>query len=74
MIIVRHCSYNYTSLHSSLLYQATADEALVRKYLNDKDYKISVSIWPLPVTKDEEQYKMWDFLMEAFDAKPTTSF
>jgi len=51
-------SYNYTSLHSSLLYQSTADEALLREYTNDPEYKISASIWPLPLTKVEEQYTL----------------
>ena len=51
-------SYNFTSLHSSLLYQATADEALMRKYTNSTDYKISVSVWPLPITSAEQQYTL----------------
>mmetsp|Transcript_30651 Transcript_30651/g.64872 ORF Transcript_30651/g.64872 Transcript_30651/m.64872 type:complete len:1373 (-) Transcript_30651:2144-6262(-) len=51
-------NYNFTSLHSSLLYQATADEVLMREYLNDASYKISVSVWPLPITKVEEQYRL----------------
>ena len=51
-------SYNFTSLHSSLLYQATADEALMRKYTNSTDYKISVSVWPLPITSAEKQYTL----------------
>jgi len=51
-------NYNFTSLHSSLLYQATADEALLRHYRNDNDYKISATIWPLPITKVEEQFTM----------------
>lgn len=49
-------NYNFTSLHSSLLYQAKADEALMRHYLNDAGYKISVSVWPLPITQVEEEY------------------
>ena len=51
-------NYNYTSLHSSLLYQSTADEALLREYTNDPEYSISASIWPLPLTKVEEQYTL----------------
>ena len=51
-------NYNYTSLHSSLLYQSTADEALLREYTNDPEYKISASVWPLPLTKVEEQYTL----------------
>ena len=53
------CSYNFTSLHSSLLYQAKADEALLRHYRNDDaEYGISVSVWPLPLTQVEETYAL----------------
>ncbi len=51
-------SYNYTSLHSSLLYQAVADEAILRMKSSDPDYKISTSIWPLPITKAEQRYSL----------------
>lgn len=51
-------NYNFTSLHASLLYQATADEALMRKHTNSADYKISVSVWPLPITSAETQYTL----------------
>jgi len=51
-------NYNFTSLHSSLLYQAKADEALMRHYLNDAGYKISVSVWPLPITQVEKEYTL----------------
>jgi len=51
-------NYNFTSLHSSLLYQATADEALLRKYTNNPDYAISASVWPLPITSSENQYTL----------------
>ena len=51
-------NYNFTSLHSSLLYQATADEALLRKYTNNSDYTITASVWPLPITSNENQYTL----------------
>jgi len=51
-------NYNFTSLHSSILYQARADEALMRHYLSDAEYKISASVWPLPITQVEEQYTL----------------
>lgn len=51
-------NYNYTSLHSSLLYQAVADEAILRMITSDPDYKISASIWPLPITKVEQRYSL----------------
>lgn len=51
-------NYNFTSLHSSLLYQATADEAIMRYYLDDTAYQISASVWPLPLTQVEEQYRL----------------
>ena len=51
-------SYNFTSLHSSLLYQAVADEAILRDSLEDPSYEINFSIWPLPITKVEEGYTL----------------
>mmetsp|Transcript_28196 Transcript_28196/g.58760 ORF Transcript_28196/g.58760 Transcript_28196/m.58760 type:complete len:1961 (+) Transcript_28196:86-5968(+) len=51
-------NYNYTSLHSSLLYQSVADEAILRMITSDPDYKISASIWPLPITKVEQRYSL----------------
>ena len=39
-----------------MLYQAVADEALLRESFNDPNYKISVSVWPLPITQLEEDY------------------
>ena len=46
-------STNFTSLHSSLVYQALADEAILRKSLSDDTYSIQSSIYPLPITKVE---------------------
>lgn len=51
-------NYNFTSLHSSLLYQAIADEAILRDSHNDPDYQISTSVWPLPITRVEESYNL----------------
>jgi hypothetical protein len=57
--IVPPCfSYNFTSLHSALLYQSIADEAILRDSLDNSNYKISASIWPLPITKVEESYNL----------------
>lgn len=49
-------SYNYTAVHSSLLYQSLGDEALVREALGDDEFKISPVIHPLPRTAIEETY------------------
>ncbi|KAL7554951.1 hypothetical protein ACHAWF_018531 [Thalassiosira exigua] len=51
-------NYNFTSLHSSLQYQALADEAIMRHYLNDVEHSISASVWPLPITHVEQQYTL----------------
>jgi ATP-binding cassette subfamily A (ABC1) protein 3 len=47
-------NYNYTALHASLIYQALADEALMREALNDDDLKISANVHPLPLTSTEQ--------------------
>ena len=47
-------NYNYTALHASLIYQALADEALMREATNDDDMKISASVYPLPLTSTEQ--------------------
>ena len=39
-----------------MLYQSLADEALLRQSLGDTDYKISVSLWSLPITQQEENF------------------
>lgn len=49
-------SYNFTAFHSSLLYQALADEAIVREALLDDDISISATIHPLPITQREEEF------------------
>lgn len=45
--------YNYTAIHAAPLYQSLADEAIVREALDDDEFKIKVTIHPLPLTKSE---------------------
>jgi hypothetical protein len=45
--------YNYTAIHAAPLYQSLADEAIVREALDDDEFKIKVTIHPLPFTKIE---------------------
>jgi ATP-binding cassette subfamily A (ABC1) protein 3 len=45
--------YNYTALHAAPLYQSLADEAIIREFKNSDDFKIKVTIHPLPLTKSE---------------------
>ena len=49
-------NYNFTALHVSPLFQALADEAIIREALDDIEYKISATIHPLPITDMEEAY------------------
>jgi ATP-binding cassette subfamily A (ABC1) protein 1 len=46
-------NYNYTALHASLIYQALADEALMREATNDDELTISATVHPLPFTDAE---------------------
>ena len=46
-------NYNYTALHASLIYQALADEALMKEATNDGNLKISATVHPLPLTDAE---------------------
>jgi hypothetical protein len=46
--------YNYTAIHAAPLYQSLADEAIVREALDDDEFKIKVTIHPLPITKIEK--------------------
>jgi ATP-binding cassette, subfamily A (ABC1), member 3 len=46
--------YNHTSLHSAPLFQALADQALVRRALSNPDATITATIAPLPITPLEE--------------------
>lgn len=45
--------YNYTALHVSPLYQALANEALVRAATGNAAFQIQSSIYPLPITAVE---------------------
>lgn len=46
--------YNYTALHATPMYQAIADEAIIREALNNDEFKISATIHPLPITSFED--------------------
>lgn len=45
--------YNFTAVHGAPIFQATADEAIIRHALNNSDFKINPSLYPLPLTKFE---------------------
>jgi hypothetical protein len=45
--------YNFTALHSSLLYENLANEALVRYATNKPDFEVETTIAPLPITAVE---------------------
>lgn len=47
--------YNHTGLHSAPLYQALADQALLRNALNNPEVTITTTIAPLPITEIEER-------------------
>lgn len=49
-------STNFTSLHAPLLYQAIADEAIIRSAIQNPDISINPAIHPLPITSAEEAY------------------
>jgi ATP-binding cassette, subfamily A (ABC1), member 3 len=48
--------YNYTALHAAPLYQALADEALVRRATGNPNFTIEATIDPLPKTLKERSY------------------
>ena len=48
--------YNTSGIHVAPLFQALADEALVREALNDDGFKIQVTVAPLPLTEPEANY------------------
>jgi hypothetical protein len=48
--------YNFTALHVAPLYQALADEALVREALGNANFNVECTIAPLPITKNEESF------------------
>ena len=47
--------YNFTAIHASLLFEQIANEALVRRGVNNTDIIIETIIAPLPVTSAEEK-------------------
>eukprot|EP00521_Asterionellopsis_glacialis_P007753 CAMPEP_0195283366 /NCGR_PEP_ID=MMETSP0707-20130614/1928_1 /TAXON_ID=33640 /ORGANISM="Asterionellopsis glacialis, Strain CCMP134" /LENGTH=1953 /DNA_ID=CAMNT_0040342525 /DNA_START=72 /DNA_END=5933 /DNA_ORIENTATION=+ len=48
-------SYNYTSFHASMVYQALADAAIVKEAVDDR-ISISATIHPLPITRTEKNF------------------
>jgi ATP-binding cassette subfamily A (ABC1) protein 3 len=58
--------YNFTALHVSPLYQALADEALVREAKNDTGFNIQCTIAPLPRTRIEDKWDQADDAMTAW--------
>jgi ATP-binding cassette, subfamily A (ABC1), member 3 len=46
-------NYNYTALHSSLIFHALADESIMREATKDDELTISATVHPLPLTKAE---------------------
>mmetsp|Transcript_3366 Transcript_3366/g.4864 ORF Transcript_3366/g.4864 Transcript_3366/m.4864 type:complete len:1961 (-) Transcript_3366:133-6015(-) len=48
--------YNFTSFHASLVYQALADEAIVREATGDDDISIRATIHPMPITQVEKSF------------------
>eukprot|EP00560_Eucampia_antarctica_P008117 CAMPEP_0197826650 /NCGR_PEP_ID=MMETSP1437-20131217/3581_1 /TAXON_ID=49252 ORGANISM="Eucampia antarctica, Strain CCMP1452" /NCGR_SAMPLE_ID=MMETSP1437 /ASSEMBLY_ACC=CAM_ASM_001096 /LENGTH=1876 /DNA_ID=CAMNT_0043427175 /DNA_START=276 /DNA_END=5906 /DNA_ORIENTATION=- len=49
-------STNFTSLHSSLLFQSLADQAILRESTGVSDIEIKPTIHPLPLTLLEDNY------------------
>jgi hypothetical protein len=47
--------YNYTALHSALLYESLANEALVRHATSNKKFKVETTIHPFPITAAEKR-------------------
>jgi ATP-binding cassette, subfamily A (ABC1), member 3 len=52
--------YNYTGIHSALLFQNLADEALVSEAIGDDSFQIKLTVHPLPSTKEEKYYEESD--------------
>ena len=50
-------STNFTALHASILFQAVADESIVRTALQSNDIDIKVTLHPLHFTKSEGRLK-----------------
>lgn len=47
--------YNFTALHSALLYESLANEALVRYATSAPDFEVEITIAPLPITSKESK-------------------
>lgn len=65
--------YNFTLLHVAPLYQAIADEAIVRHATSNSDFVIEATIAPLPVTlkerafgKSEDGFSAWFLVILSF--------
>lgn len=48
--------YNFTARHAAVMYQSTADEAIVRHATGYPEFVINATIAPLPVTSLERSY------------------
>lgn len=55
-------AYNFTAIHVSPLYQALADEGIVREAIGSNTFRVSATIAPMKITKRESDYA------EAIDA------
>lgn len=55
-------AYNFTAIHASPLYQALADEGIVREAIGSNTFRVSATIAPMKITKRESDYA------EAIDA------
>ncbi|CAB9510069.1 Retinal-specific ATP-binding cassette transporter [Seminavis robusta] len=50
-------AYNFTALHAAPLFQALADEGIIRKALGRTTFKITTTIAPLPITELENTFE-----------------
>lgn len=46
--------YNFTAIHASLVFEGLATEALVRHGTKNTNISVETTIFPLPITKVEE--------------------
>ena len=65
--------YNYTAIHAAPLYQALADEAIVREALGDDSISIVTTLHPLPLTqvehnlgKAQDAFSAWFLVVLSF--------
>lgn len=47
--------YNYTALHAALMFEALANEALVRHATDNLEFTVEATIAPLPITNVEKK-------------------